>query len=178
MFHSGNLGFLRLYCTLLPDGHQNHWDTPNLFLQKFPAPAFTATTKVDFRGQMEGDQTGLIVMGEDYAGLVLEKSGDKIFLSQLSCPDAESGSPEEVHERVEAPPGSIYLRVEVSERAAGEGAICSFEYSADGKRYKKLGETFTATPGRWIGAKVGLFATGREKTNDSGYADYDWFRIE
>lgn len=32
-------------------------------------------------------------------------------------------------------------------------------------------------PGRWIGAKVGLFATRPDKTNDSGFADVDWFRI-
>jgi hypothetical protein len=28
-----------------------------------------------------------------------------------------------------------------------------------------------------MGAKVGLFCTSTTKTNDAGYADFDWFRI-
>jgi hypothetical protein len=36
-----------------------------------------------------------------------------------------------------------------------------------------LGDTFEARPGRWIGAKVGVVATGQD-----GFADLDWFRIE
>jgi len=173
MFHSGNLGFMRLYCVLLPDGHQNHWEAPNLCLQKIPAPAFTVTTKVNFQAQMEGDRTGLIVMGDDYATLELAKSGNQLYLSQVVCKNADEGAEETIEERVELPSGELALRVSVE-----EGAVCHFGYSVDGKRFKNLGEPFTATAGRWIGAKVGLFATSTEKTNDSGYADYDWFRIE
>ncbi|MBS1661021.1 MAG: hypothetical protein JST68_08225 [Bacteroidetes bacterium] len=36
----------------------------------------------------------------------------------------------------------------------------------------------TAEPGKWIGAKVGLFCTRSSPTNDSGHAEVDWFRIE
>ena len=44
--------------------------------------------------------------------------------------------------------------------------------------YKVVGEKLIAKPGRWGGAKVGLFCTRTVKTNDSGFADIDWFRIE
>jgi hypothetical protein len=37
---------------------------------------------------------------------------------------------------------------------------------------------FRAEVGRWIGAKAGLFCTGETMINDSGYADFDWFRVE
>ncbi len=30
----------------------------------------------------------------------------------------------------------------------------------------------------WIGAKTGIFCTRTSQTNDSGYADLDWFRVE
>ena len=35
-----------------------------------------------------------------------------------------------------------------------------------------------ARPGRWIGAKVGLFAVRTTPGGEYGYADYDWFRVE
>jgi hypothetical protein len=58
------------------------------------------------------------------------------------------------------------------------GAICSFSFSADGKKFTEAGESFQAVPGRWIGAKVGFFALRDGVINDAGNADIDWFRIE
>ena len=48
----------------------------------------------------------------------------------------------------------------------------------NGDSYINLIKEFTATPGKWIGAKVGIFCTRKGETNDPGYADFDWFRIE
>ena len=48
-----------------PDGFKNFWDLPNLLLQKFPAPEFTAGTKLTFTARTDDEQTGLIVMGLD-----------------------------------------------------------------------------------------------------------------
>jgi len=59
-----------------------------------------------------------------------------------------------------------------------KGAVCEFSYSADGTTFKLIGEKLLAKPGRWVGAKVGLFCTRTAKTNDSGFSDVDWFRIE
>jgi len=56
-----------------------------------------------------------------------------------------------------------YLRVEVTPHA-----ICRFSTSTDGKHFTRAGPPFAARPGKWIGAKVGLF----------GRADFDWFRVE
>ena len=47
-FPAGGLGFLRLFIVPAPDGFKNFWDLPNLLLQKFPAPEFTAGTKLTF----------------------------------------------------------------------------------------------------------------------------------
>jgi hypothetical protein len=44
--------------------------------------------------------------------------------------------------------------------------------------FNNAGEIFVAQPGRWVGAKTGIFCTRTGKTNDSGYADFDWFRVD
>ena len=71
-----------------------------------------------------------------------------------------------------APP-VVHLRVKVS-----QGAKCQFSYSLDGKLFTPVGGIFQAEVGRWIGAKVGLFCTRTTQTNDSGFGDFDWFRVE
>jgi hypothetical protein len=58
------------------------------------------------------------------------------------------------------------------------GAVCRFSYSNGGADFSPIGEPFTARPGRWIGAKVGLFAVRNAPGGEYGYADYDWFRVE
>lgn len=51
--------------------------------------------------------------------------------------------------------------------------------STDGKNFKKLGKSFQAREGKWIGVKVGTFCTRPAiQTNDGGWAEVDWFRIE
>lgn len=44
--------------------------------------------------------------------------------------------------------------------------------------HSNIGEPFTARAGRWIGAKMGIFAVGPGRLHETGYADFDWFRIE
>ena len=44
----------------------------------------------------KGERTGLVVMGMDYAGLILENTDKGLVLSQVSCLKADKGTPEEV----------------------------------------------------------------------------------
>jgi beta-xylosidase len=173
-FTNSSRGALRLYTTQLPEGGRNLWDAPNLLLQKFPAEEFVATTKLSFSGneKLQNEKTGLLVMGEDYAYVGLVTKEDGTYLAFSSVKDAHKGTSEDVRLIEKVDPKEVYLRVTVE-----EGAKCQFSYSTNGKRFKKVRDEFTAIPGRWIGAKVGLFATRETKINDSGYADYDWFRI-
>jgi hypothetical protein len=68
--------------------------------------------------------------------------------------------------------GDIYLRMQLA-----KGAACRFSYSVDGKIFIDAGENFKAEPGRWTGAKVGLFCSRVSQINDSGFANIDWFRV-
>ncbi|MCB0570498.1 MAG: glycoside hydrolase 43 family protein [Phaeodactylibacter sp.] len=169
---TNTMGILRMNAVVQPEGYKNFWDMPNLLLQKLPAPEFTATARLDFHHHFDGEQTGITVMGIDYAYLALEQTGDKLYLVRRSCRDAEHGKPEQEEAKMPVENGAAYLRVKVR-----SGGLCQFSYSADGKRFTDIGKPFQAREGKWIGAKVGIFCTRSEKKNDGGYADYDWFRI-
>lgn len=171
-FPTGHLGFLRMNAALQPPDVKNLWDIPNLLLQKFPAPAFSATVKLDVQAKTTGEKMGLLVMGASYAYIGLELKQDGLHLVQVSCNAADKGGEEVAHFSRPVSSKTLYLRVEVK-----EPAVCAFSYSLDGKTFQPAGEPFTAQPGRWIGAKVGIFATRTRVTNDSGYADVDWFRV-
>ena len=173
MFASTALGVLRLFAQPPPEGAANLWETPNLLLQKFPSPEFTATAKVTFHPQAAGDQTGLLVMGSDYAYLGLRKTKDGLILFQAAALNADRGGAEKESSAVAISSATMYLRVKIS-----AGAMCEFSYSSDGIRFQSIGSTFQAKKGRWIGARVGLFASRSPGGNESGYADYDWFRME
>jgi hypothetical protein len=44
--------------------------------------------------------------------------------------------------------------------------------------FTPIGDEFTARPGVWVGAKVGVFALSGPAATASGHADWDWFRVE
>lgn len=173
-FPMASTGKLRLYTDQVPENFKNYWDVPNLLLQKFPAETFTVTTKLSFtpNEKLQNERTGLIVMGEDYAYISLVSKKDGLYLAYTTVDDAHKGTPEKEQLLGKLKGSEVYFRV-----AVDKGAKCQFSYSEDGKNFKPAGNTFTAVPGRWIGAKVGIFATRQDKINDAGYADYDWFRI-
>jgi beta-xylosidase len=173
MFMSGNKGFMRLYCTLQETPFVNHWHTPHLLLQKWPARSFTAAANIRFRPHQNGEVTGLIIMGMDYASINLEQTEEGTMVTFVICRGAVDGKMEQVMERIPVPTSDLCLRVRVS-----EGGLCRFGFSENGSDWQMMEEVFTALPGRWIGAKVGLYASGSVPTNDRGYADIDWFRIE
>lgn len=167
---------LRLYTVAPPATARNLWETPNVLLQKFPGDQFTVTAKVDFHPAADGDRTGLVVMGMDYATLTVARASGGLVLTQSIARKADSGAPEATTASVALPPaetGPFYLRVHVA-----SGASATFSWSIDGVTYTVTGTPFTVRPGRWIGAKVGLIATGAGHAREMGYADYDWFRFE
>jgi len=171
MFPAGAGGFIRLFNVPSPDGPKNFWDVPNLLLQKFPAADFTVTTKLTFTPRAENERTGLIVMGLDYGYIALSRTAKGLYISQSICKDADRGGAEKETQGPASSGPTIYLRVTVN------NGSCRFSYSTDGAKFVALGEPFMARQGRWIGAKVGIFAVGGVPTRETGYADFDWFRV-
>lgn len=163
------LGFLRLTAVPFPDGFKNFWDAPNLLLQKFPAPKFTATAKLTFHPHQPEEEAGMIVDGLDYAYIAVRNSR----IVQAACHDADRGTAETQTTAAVPQSSELELRVEV-----GAGAVCRFSFSADGRNFTPVGQPFTARQGRWIGAKIGVFAIGGKSKTEYGYADFHSFEID
>lgn len=174
-FMDASKGALKLYTHQVPEGAKNLWDVPNILMQKTPADEFMATTKLSFKPneKIENERTGLVVMGQSYAALSLVSKKDGLYLVHSVCEKANKGAAEKETVVTKLKNGDLYLRVSMS-----AGAKCRFSYSTDGKSFTPTGAEFQATPGQWIGAKLGLFATRQTQINDSGWGDYDWFRVE
>lgn len=177
-------GFMRLYVHLQEGA--NLWSAPHLFLQKFMAEAFTATTKLQFSSKDQNERIGLIIMGHDYSYLSLRRQGEAFVLEQGICKEAEQHTSETVNPITELKADremtggnvpslikDIYFRVKVE-----KGGLCSFSYSTDGKHFLKAGKPFQAREGKWIGAKLGLFAVHPNPKGGGGWIDSDWFRVE
>jgi hypothetical protein len=111
-------------------------------------------------------------MGTSYSALILEQIEGSMHYSVLTNADAEHEGEAEQTAPVPMYSDSVYMKVSVS-----DPAICTFSISTDGKNFTAAGDEFRAVAGKWIGAKVGLFAIGNVRTNDTGWADFDWFRI-
>ncbi|MDM1548322.1 glycosyl hydrolase 43 family protein [Empedobacter falsenii] len=171
-----NQNFLRLFSIKIPENSNNLWTVPNLLTQKFPAPNFTATTKVKLTPEdaTEGKTAGLLIMGTDYQSLVITNKKDGYYLQLIRAEKAEKNNPEKILSEVKLSTNEVFLKVKVNE----PNGICQFSFSENGKKYTSIGEPFQAKPGKWIGAKVGMYSISSQNAKRGGYADFDWFRID
>lgn len=167
-------GALRLFSVQLPDSTKSLWDAGNVLLQKFPAETFRVTIKMSFTPNSKlQEEAGLTIMGLSYATIGLRKKDAGLYLVQNVAKNATKPNPEVEAAAIKVADSTIYLRVDVA-----KGGVCRFSYSVDGKTFQTFGTPFTAQVGRWKGAKVGLYCLRTTTTNDAGYADFDWFRVE
>lgn len=174
-FMNVSKGSLRLYSDQMPGDAKNYWEVPNILMQKFPAEEFEATVKLTFspNTKIENEKAGLIIMGQNYASIAIRSKKEGNYLVLGICKAAHKGNAEVETILTKLDVSSLYLRVTVI-----KGAKCKFAYSTDGLKFEEVGKEFQAEVGQWIGAKIGLFCTRDVKINDSGYADFDWFRVE
>jgi beta-xylosidase len=173
-------GFLRLASVPAPGSRNNGgpsrgsiYDAPNLLLQKFPAPEFTATTQLEFAPASDGERAGLVVFGYDYALIGLKRTPAGLRLVYCVNRGANKPGAQET-ELAEANVSSprVFLRVTI-----GPGAACRFAYSLDGVVFTRIGGIFQASGDRWIGAKLGMFASASPAADRTGYADFGWFHV-
>lgn len=167
--------FLRLFSMKVPEGEKNLWNVPNLLTQKFPAPNFTASTKVKLTPEdaKEGKTAGLLIMGLDHESLVITNKPDGYYAQLRRAEKADKGGEEKILFETKLKGNEVYLKVNINE----PNGLCQFSYSENGKSFIKAGDVFQAKPGKWIGAKVGLYSISTAKAPRGGYADFDWFRI-
>jgi len=168
-----NPGYLRLYAVKNLSQNGNFWFVPNLLLQKFPAPSFTASTKITANPDLADERSGLVIMGGEWAYLAISKSADNYRIAMFEGAYDRGFDNTRLIESVDVNDSTCYFKVNVDEKAR-----CNFSYSLTGKDYKPIGTQFTASKDIWIGAKVGLFNINPNITDSRGFADFEWFRIE
>lgn len=139
----------------------NLYDAPFLLMQKFPALEFSMTAVLEVS---TAAQSGLIVFGYDYAWIGL-RDGKLVQVTVMKAAEKPVATEKMAAEKITGP---VHLRVTVT-----DGGKCRFSYSTDGQAFTPLGDVFTASVGRWVGAKAGLFAAGDRDT----HADYDSFVV-
>ena len=93
-------------------------------------------------------------------------------MSLRVCKEARNGTAEQEQAGADVASAPVVLRVQVA-----AGGRCHFSYGTGDGRFHDVGETFTARPGQWVGAKVGLFARSVPGAGASGHVDVDWFRV-
>lgn len=159
-------GYLRLAARPLAEGGLRAM--PSVLSQKPPAPAFFVEAKVQLHSLGDGDSTGLLLNGLTYAWLGLRRSGEETKVVFVTCDTPATQCKETVDTLATVGSAPVVLRMQV-----GEGGVTRFSYSTDQVRFTAAGKPVTASMGRWVGAQVGLFASG----NAGAYADFDYVRI-
>ena len=166
-------GHLRLYAVIVPSFEGNLLYAGNLLLQKFPAPAFSVTTKLELHANAVGERAGLVVMGNDYTSISLEKGPLVYRIAVYGWKRTDRRNPPQELAGVETDARVIWFNLRVS-----DDATYRYSYSLDGKEYKEIGSQYKAEPGTWVGAKSGLFCMTPSIINTKGYGDFDFFRVD
>lgn len=154
-------GWLRLFAVAAAEDFAQ---TPNLLLQKFPARSFRGETRLEFNPQHDGDEAGLVVMGLSFAALAVRRNGAKASVVY------RHGNFLEILGEVTGQ--ELRLAVTVA-----DGGLCSFAWLGAAGEWMRTPTTFQAQPGKWIGAKVGIYCSGVPGKAAAGHGDFDYFRF-
>lgn len=171
---------LRLYSVPTEKDAANLWNQPNILLRKIDAPSFTVTAEVHFSPseKFTGERAGLVVMGLNYSGLMLENTADGIIAYQTVCRNANKGNQETHGAPIKITNSQwIYLRLTIKDSRA------YYSISTDNNNFQNIGEPFILKEGVWIGAKYGFVCTrpaleSLKTRNDGGWLDVYWMEIK
>lgn len=148
-------------------------DVPNLLLQKWIAPEFTAVTELAADTVGEGDIAGMVSLGVDYGALALKRENGVLSMVAISgsqtFKNEKAYSKDKVVELVRLDKLSggyasdsrkIFFRNRVEllpelEKNVTRNRIY-LDYSVDGVNYDNA-LAYEATAGRWVGVKNGIF---------------------
>ncbi|GGX79199.1 beta-xylosidase [Streptomyces minutiscleroticus] len=148
---------LRLAC-VRTGGADDLRALPHVLTQRLPGVPAVVTVDLSLGGTAPGARAGLAVLGDAYAWIGLRREADGSVLLVHRFAESAAGAPPAPPERDAAPPvaapaGRARLWIET-----GPGARCRFSYDVGDGRRPSSGPVFAATPWRWVGALLGLFA--------------------
>ncbi|WP_327314218.1 glycoside hydrolase family 43 protein [Streptomyces sp. NBC_01235] len=161
---------LRLTCVRTADAHDLR-TLANVLTQRLPGVPSAVEVELRLHSEEPGARAGLAVLGDAFGWIGLQRGADGTvhLVHRFAEPVAERER-DAAHPRL-APEGRARLRIEI-----GAGARCRFACDVgDGLRHS--GPVFAATPWRWVGALLGLFALAPVGTGHAGAATFSEFRI-
>lgn len=162
---------LRMSCVRTAYAHDLR-ALPNVLVQRLPAETFTVGTGLVLTGDEPGAKAGLAVLGDAFSWIGLEAGEDGVPRLVHRYAETVAEHERDAEHPRPAPLGRVRLRVEVT-----AGARCRFYAdTGDGEGFRPSGQVFAATPWRWVGALLGLFATAPAGTGPAGTADFTAFR--
>lgn len=167
---------LRLFARV--DNHyqtqQHLWNVPSLLLQKLPAEEFVVHTAIDVRNMRPGDATGLLIYGLRYQWIGIKHHAHGKELALAFCGNTETNCTEQIVTSLPFNGDQIFLRMTLT-----KGALVQFAFSGDNHQFTPIGPNFAASEGRWVGARMGLFALSTAGTNapETSFVDVDYFRV-
>ncbi|MGN0814449.1 MAG: glycoside hydrolase 43 family protein [Candidatus Coproplasma sp.] len=154
-------GGLRLNCVNFAG---NLCDMPNLFTAKLSRQKFTVRTECEFTPEICGDEAGFGIFGEKYAYVCAVRRGKDTVL------EIRQGTFDGGETVVECRPCDCgRLVLEISARESGGEVAFGFTVNSE-----KINTTFTASQGRWVGAKVGIYARNTSDPSQ-GFALFKYF---
>ncbi|GGY64914.1 beta-xylosidase [Streptomyces omiyaensis] len=143
---------------------------PHVLTQRLPAGARTVEVRLRLESGAPGARAGLVVLGDAYAWIGLERAADgRVLLAHRFAPGSADREREADRPRPLAGAEAL-LRIEVT-----ADARCRFSYDA-GEGPVRLGPEFAATPWRWVGALLGLFAAAPGGEGHAGTGVFTDFR--
>lgn len=166
-------GWMRLYATACPSEEGNLHYAGNLLLQKVAEEEPMVTTCLEAHFVSEGDRAGLVMHGNSYTFIALERVGEANRVRIYSGKGDKFPNRPQVEADVAVDSNRIFLRVKLHADSS-----CSYAYSLDGEHFVSLGGSYPVAPGVWIGAKTGIFCLSPQVVGSEGYADFDFVHVE
>jgi beta-xylosidase len=149
---------------------------PNLLGQRLPADRFRAVTSLRLVGAPVGARAGLTVLGASYAWIGLERTPDGTVLVYRTAAaergEVNGSEPVPVPTASDGRSPAVTLGVDVD-----TDGRCRFFTDAGHGTCVPVGAPFTATPGAWVGATLGLFATAPPAGRATGSAELTALRV-
>ncbi|MDE6557897.1 MAG: glycoside hydrolase 43 family protein [Clostridia bacterium] len=141
-------------------------DVPQVFTTKITRLSFTAEVRLDAHFTSDGDEAGVIVTGEEeyaYVRVCRQNGTDYI---QLRFGDADG---EERFTNMPSRKKKVVIKVIVENHYHG----FDYMFKVNGIL---LPYAFDGMPGKWVGAKLGLYARNTGQDSE-GFAEFKYFKI-
>ena len=157
---------LRLNCAYFEESALA--DLPQLFMQKPAYLNFSVKTKCRLNLEKDGDEAGFTIFGREYAYICVVRSEGRNYLEIRK--GGLDGEEDETLCRSQ-PYDEDYVTFQASVKHESPNKM-TFRFTFGGSAFT---HKFYAAPGRWVGAKLGIYA--RSSVSSQGFATFKFFRV-